>query len=171
MMHLNDYSFATEEERELQKTLIDFRKKLHRTLQHRILEWGWICTDKTLDEVKRIFLWLFYKKETSKALDLFALKEAIEEAKKLDENLVIEVLEKRNEEFQLNNYKRNTHKQVCKLARIMRYVIGLKEDAIRDYIKETTGRRTYLSNLTVNEADAVIKRVEKWEAKITLERK
>ena len=144
----------------------ELRKRLHKAIRSRVYNWNWIPTDENVEKVKRTFLWIEFKVETSRSLDNEALKEAIGKAKNYDREKMIEHMDKRYKDFHPNQFRRATLPQQGKLKRIMFYVIKMKDDAAITYIEETIGRKTDINNLSINEANQVIRRVEKWEARI-----
>lgn len=144
----------------------ELRKRLHRAIRSRVYNWNWSPSDEIIEKVKRTFLWVECKVETSRSLDIDKLKAAITLAKNYDREKMIEHMDKRYKDFHPNQFRRATLPQQNKLKRIMVYVIKMKDDAIITYIEETINRKTDINNLTINEANQVIRRVEKWEARI-----
>jgi hypothetical protein len=150
------------------KELKLLRKNLHWAAQHLVTSFGWITKDKIVREVKSIFLWHTYKVETSRALDLDTIREAIHKIKKLNKDHILEHLQARNLCATENDLLKLTSSQRNKLMRIMVYV--LKMDKIRqlNYINESVGHVTPIGLLTKTEANILIERVEQWEAKVLL---
>lgn len=142
------------------------RKQLHRAIANRVWNWNWIPSDENIEKVKRTFLWVEYQVETSRALDIDVLKSAMKTAKNYDREKMIAHMEKRYKDFHPNQFRRATLPQQGKLKRIFFFVIKLKDDAVIKYIEDTIGRKTDINNLSINEANQVIRRVEKWEARI-----
>lgn len=142
------------------------RKKLHHAIRDRVWNWNWIATDENIEKVKRTFLWIEFQVETSRALAIEVLQSALKAAKNYDREKMIAHMEKRYKDFHPNQFRRATIPQQSKLKRIFFYVIKMKDDAAIKYIEETIGRKTDINNLTINEANSVIRRAEKWEAKI-----
>lgn len=150
------------------KELKHFRKQLHYGAQTLVRRYEWQERDALVREVKNIFLWHFYKVETSRALTLDQLKEAIGKIRRLKKESMLEHLEARqfcNSESQL---KKLTEKQKNRLVRIMVYVLKLSLEKQLSYIEETLNVKTTIDGLTVSEANVLIQRVERWEAKIIL---
>lgn len=150
------------------KELKIFRKRLHWAARDLVISYGWVARDKVIRECKNIFLWHFYKVETSKALTLEQIREAIHKIKRLNKQSMLKYLEARDVCDTENDLAKLTSKQRNKLVRIMVYVIKMGTEAQLNYIEETVSVRTPIGLLTITEADQVIKRVEKWEAKILL---
>lgn len=150
------------------KELKHFRKQLHWEAGRLVRKFEWLDRDKTVREVKNIFLWHFYKVETSRALTLDQLKEGIQKIKRLEKKSVLKHLEARNFIDVENQLHRLTDKQKKRLVRIMVYVLKLTLEQQISYIEKTVGIKTPIDGLTVFEADKVIQRVERWEAKVLL---
>ena len=150
------------------KELRNFRKKLHWAARELVISYGWVARDKVIRECKNIFLWHFYKVETSKALTLDQIREAVHKIKRLNKQSMLTHLEARDVCDTENDLKILTSPQRNKLVRVMVYVIKMNTEAQLTYIEETVGIRTPIGLLTITEADQLIKRVEKWEAKILL---
>lgn len=142
------------------------RFRLHRIIVNLVWHWNWIPTNENIEKVKRTFLWVEYQVETSRALDIDTLKTAILNAKNYNREKMIEHLNNRYKDFHPNQFRRATIPQQAKLKRIFFFVIKMKDDAVIKYIEETIGRKSDINNLSINEANQVIRRVEKWEAKI-----
>lgn len=150
------------------KELKLLRKKLHWASRDLVVSFGWVAKDKIVREVKNIFLWHTYKVETSRALDLNTIREAIHKIKKISKAHVLEHLEARDLCDSENELLKLTSKQRNKLVRIMVYVLKLNTERQLNYIDECVNVRTPIGLLTMSEADVVIKRVEQWEAKVIL---
>lgn len=145
-----------------------FRQKLHYSAIELVRSLGWVSRDKLVREVKNIFLWHWYKVETSRALDLNTLKDAVHKIKRMNKAHLLEHLIARDMCDTESDLAILTSKQRNKLVRVMVYVIKMSTEAQLKYIQDTVGVSAPIGLLTITEADQVIKRVEKWEAKILL---
>lgn len=150
----------------LSKEKKELRKKLHKVIRDRLYKWNWVPSDENVEKVKRTFLWVEFMVETSRALNTEVLRSAIKLAKSYNREVMIAHMEKRYKDFSPNQFRRATIKQQAKLKRIFFFVIRMKDDAVIKYIEESIGRKSDINNLSIHEANYVIRRVEKWEARI-----
>lgn len=148
----------------------NWRKKLHYRTRETIQSFGWASRDKIVREVKNIFLWKNYKVETSRALSLEQIREATHRIKRMNKDVLVQHLVARDVVDNENDLLLLSSKQRNKIVRIMVYVIKLSPAAQLTYIEETVSVKEPIGLLTVNEANEVIKRVEKWEANILLKK-
>lgn len=161
----------TESDVKLNKELKHFRKELHRSAFKLVWSFGWVNRENLIREVKNIFLWTAYKVETSRALSLEQLKEGIRRIRKMPRSFVLNhLVDGRNFCTGENDLLQITSQQKKKLVRIMVYVLKLSLERQLSYIEETLNNKLSIEQLTVNEANTVIRRVEKWEAKILLKK-
>jgi hypothetical protein len=156
---------------EEQSILNKLRKKVHFEIRKRIGKIGWLDRADITEKVKQKAIWIFFNKESLRALDIIELKEALLKIEELDENFLLMCFQEYNSATALNeraarNYRRATEMQIKKIIKVGRYVIGMDNNGLNKYIKETTEERAKsIYQLTVNDADSVIKRLEQWETK------
>lgn len=146
------------------------RKRLHFSARDLVWSFGWVMRDELIREVKNIFLWHTYKVETSRALTLDQLKDAFHKIKKMSREHIFIHLEARkfcNYETEIQQLTSNQRKR---LIRVMVYVIKMDMDQQLEYIEKTIGKKYSIGELTRSEANLLIQRVERWEAKILLKK-
>lgn len=150
------------------KEMKHLRKRLHFAARDLCWHFGWVRRDELTREVKNIFLWHTYKVETSRALTLEQLKEAFHKLKKMSREHVYEHLEARKFCNYETEIQQLTTPQRKRLIRIMVYVIKLTMEQQLAYIEKTIGQKLSIGELTRSEANLLIQRVERWEAKLLL---
>ena len=143
------------------------RKNLHYAITNRVHEFGWVVTDELVKDIKSFFLWFEFKVETSrdKRLDTFTLRTAIKRVKVFEKHLACAHLEKNNPHINFNDIDLRTQRQRNKLIRLMRYVLKMSWQRQLSYIEETIKRKDTIENISITEANELIRRLEKWEAK------
>lgn len=158
-----------EQEAEIKtKEMKHLRKKLHLAARNLCCSFGWVKRNELTQEVKNIFLWHTYKVETSRALTEDQIKEAFHKIKKMKREHVYQHLEARKFCNYETEIQQLTTKQRNRLVRVMVYVIKMDLNQQVDYIEKTINKRLAIDQLTRSEANLLIQRVEKWEARILL---
>jgi len=143
------------------------RRNLHKKIQGKLLRFN-ICTaDKIVETFKRKFLWENLGVETSRSLDLEGLKKAEEELGKLTARDISNFLLYENSGYQSDSeITRCTERQIKKIDAIALYRIKMSKEKMFAYFEETLHRKVYYYNISLSEADKIIKRLEQFEYKL-----
>lgn len=152
------------------KEMKRLRNRLHFAARNLCFSFGWVTRDELVKEVKNIFLWHSYKVETSRALSLEQLREAMHKIKKMSREHIFHHLEARRFCNYETEIQQLTTKQKNRLIRIMVYVIKMSMDEQIAYIEKTLNKQMSIDQLTRSEANLLIQRVEQWEAKLILKK-
>jgi hypothetical protein len=142
-----------------------YRQALHNDIIRRIKTFNLIDTPEVIERVKRVFLLKVMKVETSKALDIGGLKLARTRINEIKRDDLLSMLLDKYPEFTPRDYYLLSQKQRNKIVRILKYVMQLDSLGISTYVESSIGRYDWCGHVTMNEADKIIKRAEKWEAK------
>jgi hypothetical protein len=136
-----------------------------------------ICTSESIVEsFKRCYLWDYHNVETSKALSLSGLNNAIAMVNDIQLKPMIGSMQIRYQSFaNTGDILRCSAGQKNKIIAIAKYQLKIKPEALKKYAEATLERNVYGNNyhaldVTVNEAHQVIMRLEKWEAKEILKK-
>lgn len=150
------------------------RIHLHQAIVQKMRSLGLCTSPEIVEKFKRWFLWDFCNVETSRALSLIQLKEA----KKMLIDITITIATKNIlGKYQTFQSKRDilkiTNGQRKKITAIAKYSFKLSANDLKTYISKRIGREPYVSkyfflDMTIQEADTIIKALEKWEAKVLI---
>lgn len=152
--------------------VLEYRKKLHHALIRRMMELKFCTSPDIIECFKRRYLFDCHSVETSRALDLQGLKNAIELLETVDANYMLRSIKLHYKKFDGDrNLLRCTSGQVGKIQAVGIHFLGLKKEALCEYAKSTLKREVTLYDMTVEEAHQLIKRLEEWEAKVLLSKK
>ena len=152
--------------------VLDYRKKLHREIVKKMMELKFCTSPEIIECFKRRYLFDCHNVETSRALDLAGLKNAVKMLGTLDARFMLRSI--------LLHYKKLEHErellrctsgQIGKMQAVGIYQLKLKREALEDYAKTTLKREVSLYDMSIEEAHQVIKRLEEWEAKVLLGKK
>lgn len=131
-----------------------------------------ICTAPTIVEIfKRWYLWDYWNVETSRSLSLLQLKDAIKMLSIVTQSSAVSMLMAKYNAFSSQREILNlSGGQMKKIIAIAKYGFDLKHSELKEYISKRIDREPYVNHyfamdITVQEADTIIKALEKWEAK------
>lgn len=142
----------------------NMRIQLHRNIVGKLEQFGICPTPDVVENFKRPWLVHELKVETSKALaNVEDLQEALNKLESVTEDYILATLMKKYEDK--NRFVVLTIGQKKKLIKLSKYVLKLPMPKLRNYAEQTLGRKVWLFDLTKHEADILIKRLQKWEAK------
>ena len=152
--------------------VLDYRKRLHRAIVKRMMELNLCTSDDRIECFKRRYLFDCHSVETSRALDLVGLKNAIELLETVDASFMIKSILLHYKKYEsIRDLERCSKGQVGKIQAVGLYQIKLSKEALADYSGTTLKRAVVMYDLSIEEAHQVIKRLEEWEAKVLLSKK
>ncbi|MBU1096876.1 MAG: hypothetical protein KKB34_10380 [Bacteroidetes bacterium] len=174
-MFTEQYNAGTKE-KSIAKDIITKRLELHKAIVKKMRYLN-ICTSETIVEAfKRCYLWDYHNVETSKALSLAGLNNAITMINDIQLKPILGSMLIRYQSYEnTGDLLRYSQGQKNKIIAIAKYQLKIKPEALKKYAEATLERNVYGNNyhaldVTVNEAHQVIMRLEKWEAKEILKK-
>ena len=146
--------------------LARLRRELHKKIQNKLYSLNFCTHEGIVEDFKRTFLWDNFSIETSKSLDVAGLDKVAKAVESVTTKTVINALLLRfNKYVSPSDVQRCTPKQIDKIKAIAVYRLGMSNEGMFEYFGKSVNRKTHLFNLTISEADHIIKRLERWEAK------
>ncbi len=143
------------------------RIKLHKRIITKMSRLGLCTSEYHIEAFKRWFLWNYFKVETSKSFDLKQIEGAIKTLRIVSKNKAVKGIKEKYSQFERDrDLVRCTNAQKKKIQAIAYYRIKLDSIQLAKYTYKTFGRRIVGFDMTIDEADQLIKRLEQWEVKL-----
>jgi hypothetical protein len=143
------------------------RVRFHQAMVMHMKQIGFATTDQIIEQFKRWYLFTFWRVETSRAMSEKNLNEAIEHVHSVNIGEAVDgILHKYKNYASKKELIQCTQNQVNNIYAISLHSLKKSKKWMFNYIYSTLHRKGHKFNITFAEADTVIKRLEKYEAKI-----
>ena len=151
--------------------VIAARIKLHQAITGKMKSIGLCTSPKVVEIFKRWYLWDYWNVETSRSLSLLQLKDAMKMLEVITQASAVSMLMAKYNAFETQReILKLTSGQKNKIIAIAKYKFELSHKDLKDYAKKRLHRDPYINqyftmDITIDEADQLIKALEKWEIK------
>ncbi len=158
-------------ERKAAKIIFKRRMDLHNAIVKRMRELKFCTAAQIVEDFKRWYLWDYHNVETSKALSLQGLNDAIDMLSSVVGKKAYEALMLKHTSYEKETMLvKATIPQSKKITAVAKHRLKLSIDSLTKYAAETLKRQVYVGryhnpDCTIKEADYLIKRLEGWEAR------
>lgn len=143
------------------------RIRLHQTLVLHMKDIGLVTSANVIEDFKRWYLFTFWRVETSRALSELQLYEAIEHVKGVPLKEAVDgIMHKYKRYASEKELVKCTQNQINAIYAICIGSLKKTKEWMFNYIYSTLHRSGHKFNISFAEADTVIKRLEKFEAKV-----
>lgn len=143
-----------------------FRIELHHKIIYHMREIGLCDSEQVVEHFKRWYLFDHHAVETSRALSVKGLETAKKDLKNVTAAEAVEGIMRKYRAYECaNELYICTQRQINKIYAIAIGSVNMDKQKMYNYFNSTLHRKVFKFNMSVAEADLVIKRLEQFEAK------